>query len=369
MNGVAMRLNEPIGKLFASLVREGKERGLQATAYFRGEMVLDTWAGTQSADGPAVNGDTLFPVYSTGKGIQATVIHLLAERGKLSYDDPIAKHWPAFAANGKDKILVRHALNHTSGLALLPNDLDPATMYDWDAMVKWIEQAKPTTTPGTELVYHAVTFAWILGELAQRADGRKFMEIVRQDVCRPLGITTLYFGIPDEVESRVAVIEEAAPAAPAAPVKAGEMVPVPATIMPLGAWMNDPRTRRTCIPASTGIMNTRAVARHYAALLPGGVDGVELLPPARVKLATQLQRPDDRPDAPWLPKALGYAIGGEGSLFGHRTSAFGHNGHGGSTGFADPEVGFAFAFARNRIIEAETTVRVVNEVRGLLGIG
>jgi CubicO group peptidase (beta-lactamase class C family) len=359
-----MDLNAPIRRLFSALVEQGKERGLQATAYFQGRLVLDTWAGTQDDSGKRVTGDTLFPMYSTGKGIAATLIHILAERGKLHYDDPIAKHWPEFAANGKGNITVRHALNHTAGLANLPNKIDPHMLADWNAMVKWIEQARPATPPGTEMAYHAVTFAWIVGELAQRITGRRFTELVQEEICRPLGITTLFFGIPDEVESRVAVIEQG----PAVSAGAKEMTSIPETILPLGAWINRPATRRTVIPASTGIMNTRAVARHYAALLLGGVDGVELLPPERVKVATSLQRPDDKPDAPSLPKSLGYAVGGPNSIFGPRLTAFGHSGYGGSTGFADPEVAFAFSFARNRLSDADTPMLVVNEVRKLLGI-
>jgi len=39
-------------------------------------------------------------------------------------------------------------------------------------------------------------------------------------------------------------------------------------------------------------MSARAIARHYAALLPGGVDGVALLPPERVREATAWQKLD-----------------------------------------------------------------------------
>jgi CubicO group peptidase (beta-lactamase class C family) len=333
--------------------------------------VLDVWAGTQDEGGKAVDGDTLFPVYSTGKGIAATLIHILAHRGLLQYDDPIAQYWPEFAANGKGNITVRHALSHTAGLANLPNRMDPNMLADWEVMVKWIEQATPANPPGKEMVYHAVTFAWLVGELAQRVTGRKFTDLIEQEICKPLGITTLYFGIPDEVESRVAIIEEAPTSPPAAGAEVKprpEMASVPETITPLGVWMNMPVTRRSVIPASTGIMNTRAVARHYAALVPGGIDGVELLPPARVKLATTVQQPEKRPDAAALPKSLGYAVGGPKSILGPRTTAFGHNGHGGSTGFADPEMRFAFSFARNRIIDPDTPMLIANEVRKLLGI-
>ncbi len=56
---------------------------------------------------------------------------LLAERGLLDYDDPIATYWPEFAANGKASITVRHALTHTAGLPQMPQG---AVMTDWDGM-------------------------------------------------------------------------------------------------------------------------------------------------------------------------------------------------------------------------------------------
>jgi len=356
-----------IRTLFESLVADGKERGLQLTAYHNGKMVIDVWAGTMSPAGEPVTGDTLFPLYSTGKGITATIIHLLAHRGKLDYDDPIARYWPAFAANGKAAITIRHALNHTAGLANLPSNIDRRQINDWNAMCRWLEQAAPSTTPGTQVLYHAVTFGWILGELAHRADGRSFNQIVDDEIRTPLHIDSLFFGIPDEVESLVAIAEEGPPAPPAKdPPPPPAMTNIPASIIPLSEWMSQPDTRRACIPASNGIMNTRALARHYAALLPGGIDGVELLTPERIKLATEATAL--LPDSTLTPRPLGYSLGGADPIMGPRPTAFGHHGFGGVTGFADPEAGFAYAFARNRFINGETPPLVANEVRRILGI-
>lgn len=98
------------------LVERDQERGLQVAAYLDGELVVDAWSGiADPATGREVDGDTLFTVFSTTKGFTATVIHLLAERGLLDYDTPIARYWPEFAAHGKAGITVRHALTHTAG--------------------------------------------------------------------------------------------------------------------------------------------------------------------------------------------------------------------------------------------------------------
>jgi CubicO group peptidase (beta-lactamase class C family) len=138
--------------------------------------------------------------------------------------------------------------------------------------------------------------------------------------------------------------------------------PVPGWLWPLHEMMNRSDARRSCQPASNGVMNARAVARHYAALLPGGVDGVELLPPERIRKATSWQQaPDESP----LRMGLGYMIGGEGSPMGGAQS-FGHGGYGGSLGFADLETGLAFGLTKNLFSSAPTVGEIVNELRNRL---
>src|ERR1700712_3633451 len=86
------------------LIATGEDRGLQVAAYHHGELVVDAWAGVADpATGAQVGPETLFTVYSVSKGITATALHILAERGLVSYDEPIATYWPEFAVNGKER--------------------------------------------------------------------------------------------------------------------------------------------------------------------------------------------------------------------------------------------------------------------------
>src|ERR1700722_20865411 len=108
INAPLFMMQNRIQTLLDCLVAEGKERGLQVAAYVDGKLVLNAWAGVADADsGRAVDADTLFPVFSTTKGMAATIIHLLVERGQLSYDEPIAKVWPEFGAHGTGGITLR----------------------------------------------------------------------------------------------------------------------------------------------------------------------------------------------------------------------------------------------------------------------
>ncbi len=365
-----------IQALLAELVAADQERGLQVAAYLDGQLVIDAWSGiADPATGRAVVSDTLFPVFSTSKGVVATVIHLLAERGQLGYDVPISHYWPEFGTHGKATITVRQALSHTSGLPQLPAGVQAADLCDWDGICRGLADLTPLWEPGTQPGYHALSYGWLLGEVARRVDGRAFAQIVREEICAPLGITDLYFGIPDEVEARVALMEVDLHAAPLPPPPPDALIlrAIPPSLQPLADFINRPDVRRASIPGGGGIMTAQSVARHYAALAGGTTAVPQLLDTERLHLATELQTDAvDLVSGTAARKALGYALGGPLSPMGDRATAFGHSGAGGSIGFADPEYRFAFALVKNRMVTSApgegTANRVAAAARAALGI-
>jgi CubicO group peptidase (beta-lactamase class C family) len=109
--------NEAVRRLLEELVGEGQETGLQVAAYLDGHLAIDAWAGlADERDVRLVDSRTVFTAFSMSKGIVATCIHVLADRGMLDYDAPIARYWPEFAATGKERATVRHALTHQLGI-------------------------------------------------------------------------------------------------------------------------------------------------------------------------------------------------------------------------------------------------------------
>lgn len=361
-------LQDRIGSLLSALIVEGIDRGIQVAAYHRGEMIVDAWAGlADPATGRAVDGETLFPVFSVTKGITATVIHRLIERGVLDCRMRIADVWPSFGRLGKEEITLHHALEHTAGIPQMPGGIGYAELCDWRAICSAIEGLKPAWPPGRHAYYHALTYGWLVGETACRATGRSFPQLLREEVCDPLGLTGLFMGIPDAVESRVAPIEFVGNEAPDPDAEVPDAVP--SWMWPLSGMMNRPDVRRACLPGTNGIMNARSLARHYAALLPGGVNGVELLPASRVRAATRWRLPPNGPSKiPGHHFAFGYQVGGVPSMLGSRETAFGHGGYGGAIGFADPEYAFAIGITKNLFTAGDSTQRIVNAVRTGLGI-
>jgi CubicO group peptidase (beta-lactamase class C family) len=347
-------LQDTIQTHLDQLVAEGTERGVQAAVYYQGELIVDAFAGTMSPEGESVTPDTLFPVFSTTKGMLATIAHRLVERGLFDYDTPLATFWPEFATHGKGAITLRHALTHSAGLPYMPLNVGIEEINDWDFVCAAIAELKPVFAPGERIEYHAITQSWLVGEIACRATGFTFPELWRQEISAPLDLEeSLFCGLPAQFDSRVATLEEPTPPTPEKPAEPTPEA-IPYWIWPLSGWMNRTDAKRSSVPASNGIMNARAIAHHYAALLPGGVAGVELLPPSRVQIAST-RNLNHNPEP--LPAGLGYGVGAP------EWPTISNGGYGGSFGLADPTNGWAFGFTRNLFTDTNPAGDLLNKIK------
>jgi CubicO group peptidase (beta-lactamase class C family) len=141
-------LQQQVQETIDELVESGAERGLQVAVYRAGEQLVDAVAGTD-ATGRTITNRSPVHAMSTDKSVAATVVHVLAERGALSYDTRIAEIWPEFGAHGKDRVTLRDLLVHTVGLPYLPAGTTTELMCDWDAMCTALAAAAPEWEPGT----------------------------------------------------------------------------------------------------------------------------------------------------------------------------------------------------------------------------
>lgn len=354
------------------LVATGEETGLQLAIYQHGKLVIDAWAGvTQRGGSTPVDGDTMFTVYSCSKGVTAAAIHLLAERGVIEYDAPIATYWPEFGKYGKERVTIKHALTHTAGLMQVPAGTTPADQANWDLMCERMAEATPQWEAGSQLCYHAITYGWILGGVAEQADGRPFGQIIAEDLAKPLGIDGLYMGVPESALGRIADLKQSSELlAPAPPPKIPNIGP--ADLM-ADSTLNSSETRQACLPAHGMVTSARSLARVYASLVGDGVDGVRLVPDSRVAIGSKLQVQELDANSGLMGRfSLGWGVGHAESSGGTRESAFGHGGYGGTYGGADPDYGLAIGFTKNYLTMGDVgktaTYRVLNAARQVLGV-
>jgi len=181
-------------------IQRGMESGLHIGAQLyvslRGEVIADEALGS-ARDGVPMRRDTLMLWLSAGKPISAVAVAQAWERGLLDLDDPVAKHIPEFAANGKDVVTIRHILTHTGGFRALLGHWEGKS---WDEVVAALSNSRlePRWVPGQTAGYHPITSWYLLGELVRRLDGRPFDRYVREMIFEPMGMNDSWIGMPVE---------------------------------------------------------------------------------------------------------------------------------------------------------------------------
>lgn len=258
---------------------EGLEVGASVCVTVAGETVVDLWAGDADPDGRPWEEDTIVNVWSTTKTMAAIVMLMLADRGLLDLDAPVARYWPGFAENGKEGVLVRHVLAHSAGLPGWDPAIRIEDLFDQDRLAANLAGQAPWWEPGTAAGYHAITQGHLEAEIVRRVTGSSLGTFFRDEVAGPLG-AEFHIGLPETEEPRVGVMippEGAALAAaddlPGDDVGVRALRSVPLT----GAEPNTRRWRAAEIPAAGGTGNARGVARIHAAVANGGrLDGTVL---------------------------------------------------------------------------------------------
>jgi CubicO group peptidase (beta-lactamase class C family) len=332
--------------------------GFQVAATLDGQLVVNSWAGTVSAVGGPVDGETLFAGFGLSKPVVATAVHVQAERGFLEYDAPLAEYWPEFGSRGKNAITVAQVLMHRSGLPQMPAGVTPEIMCDWKAMTSALAELEPVFPPGTRSTYQAVSFGWLLGEVVRRTDprGRSFGDFVYEEVCLPLGADSCYMGVPAGELHRVAELSSAHRSRPARDPNSLAERALPSQVSLGPAIFNRADVQQAGVPGTGVFTNAASMAAQFALLAGrGAVGGVRLLSEDRV-LSFLTPRPgyDDNDEVFGTPYPIG--AGGywlsvpavlDATTKQHRVLA--HTGASSSIAWADLDTGIAVVICQNHI--------------------
>ena len=357
INGFTYDGFENVRKTFEENFTSGADIGASFCATKNGETVVDLWGGfaDPARTKPWVK-DTIVNVYSTTKTMTALTALLLADRGQLDFDAPVARYWPEFAANGKERIKVSHLMSHSAGLSGWKEKITKNDLYDWDKATSLLAAQAPFWEPGTAPGYHAMTQGYLVGEVIRRIDGRTVGTVFREEIAEPLG-ADFHIGLPASEDSRVA---ELVPPPPGDAVgdqpNMSELVRNMSTNPGVDVAETKTRAWRGAeIPAAGGTGNARSIAEVHAILANGGVaKGKRFMSEAGCRKALELQI-EGTDLVMNVPARFGMGFGLSGGLIPlpNANSMF-WGGYGGSLAIIDMDAKTSFGYAMNRMVGTTT---------------
>ncbi|WP_405497963.1 serine hydrolase domain-containing protein [Nocardia sp. NBC_00511] len=352
----------PLVRTFARMVGGHPGAGGALTVRLRGEPLVEIYAG-EAAPRRAWDADTGSIVFSATKGVAATVIHRLADRGLIDYDAPMAYYWPEFAANGKERITVRQVLSHRAGLYGLPaiaRGLDD--IIDHRMMEEHLAAAKPDHLLGIP-TYHALTFGWLLAGLARAVTGRGMAELFRTEIAEPLGVDGIHLGTPPAgAPTSAAVLHGnrlSAVGVNYVSLALGRAYSLPGALGAAARALflpgldqlvegDDPPILHTELGAGNGVCTATGLATLYGALANGGMhEGQRFLSPETIRAMRHVET--YRLDHALFYIPMMWHMGYHSLPVPGARAGFGHIGLGGSFGWADPKLGLSVGFVHNRL--------------------
>lgn len=351
IHGTCAKGFERVRDAFAANFATLGEAGASAAVTYKGEPVVELWAGHADAAGAKPwTRDTLANVWSTTKGMGALVCGMLVERGLMSYEDKVSTHWPEFAAEGKGEITVGQMLSHQAGLCGPTVPTTSEEMCNHELMAERLAAQAPMWTPGSRSGYHALTVGILAGEVVRRVSGRTIGTFFREEVAEPFGVD-FHIGLPQSEDARAAEMIPAKKPSSIDPstLNASQMVALGNPVLDARV-PNERFWRGAELSSANGQGTAAAIARVYGALATDGtIDGKRLVKPETIRAMTEL-RIEGHDEVLNMPSrwGAGYILN-VGGLYGPNDAAFGHSGWGGSFGMADPGTGLAISYAMNQM--------------------
>ena len=201
-------------ELLAANLASGADLGASVAVTLDGEPVVDLWGGWSDTDKTVPWAqDTITNVWSTTKTMTSLCALVLVERGQLDVYAPVAEYWPEFAANGKDKIEVRHLMSHSSGVSAWAQPVVVDDIFDWEKSTSMLAAQAPWWEPGTASGYHALNQGHLVGEVVRRITGLSLGQFFAKEVAGPLG-ADFHIGLAPEHDHRVSNVVPAAARCP-----------------------------------------------------------------------------------------------------------------------------------------------------------
>jgi CubicO group peptidase (beta-lactamase class C family) len=139
----------------------------------------------------AVDPHTLFPIGSTSKAFTSALVALLADEGKLRWEDPVVDHVPGFEMDDPwvtRAFMIEDLMAQRSGMSSYAGDLLAVIGFDAPAIRAQIKQMPLVSSFRSRFAYVNNLFL-VAAEVIRRHTGLPWADAVQRRLFEPLGMT------------------------------------------------------------------------------------------------------------------------------------------------------------------------------------
>ena len=360
INGYCEEKYNSIKKIFGDYFLNNQEIGASFAIYKEGKPLIDLWGGFQKKDNKKWEENTIVNVFSATKGIYEIIVSILIDQNILDLEKPVSYYWEAFKRSNKREVKLKHILSHQSGLYRFKEKITQQDLLDWNKIISILENQDPDHKPGEKTYYHAKTHGFLIGEIIKKITEKSLGKLVSELLSNKLKLD-FFIGAPEDQLSNIAFLYQDR---------------TENKILSEFNAFNNPEHKINFynkkdwqiaeVPSMNGHGNARSIAKIYDVFVNDLIlkKNILLSSPSIKKCLTESRnRIDQSLMLPIRWSDVGLILRG-GWLFGENKESFGHNGWGGSLGFADPILGIGVAYATNKINPAMgSDQRIINLLR------
>lgn len=365
-----------------ALYRSGTHPAITVSIRHEGKVIMSRAIGHASGNGPGEGSDapkvlatpdTPICLYSSSKAVTAVLMHMLVEDGLINLMDPVAFYAPEFARNGKANITIHQILAHRGGIPGLPKGALLDVLWDEDKTWELLCDARPITTDGSKLAYHAITGGFVLDRVVRKVTGGNMNALIEHKLRQPMAMKYFTYGIEPKYSADLAPTYATGP-------RQGPLL----TAMvkrALGADLNtvvdacnDPRFQSIPIPAGNLISSASELSAFYQMMLNGGKWGRRRIC-AESTVARAVQefggRTLDRTLGIPMRYSAGLMLGDTpvGAWGARSRYAYGHLGLINKFGWADPQRALSVALLTTGLpLISHHVVPLINTIRAISGV-
>jgi len=345
INGYCEEKYNPVKKIFESYFLKQEEIGASFAIYKEGKPLIDLHGGFKDKNNKNWEENTIVNVFSATKGIYEIIVSILIDQNILDLEKPVSYYWDAFKQSNKRGITLKHILSHQSGLYRFTEKITQEDLLDWNKIITILENQEPDHKPGEKTYYHAKTHGFLIGEIIKKITKKSVGELVSELLSKKLDLD-FFIGTPKNQLSNIAFLYE-----DKTETKISSEFNAFNNPKHEINFYNKEKWQTAEIPSMNGHGNSRSIAKIYDIFVNDLIlEKNILLSKSSIKkcLTESTSRIDDSLMLPIRWAEVGLILRG-GWLFGKNKESFGHNGWGGSLGFADPILGIGVAYTTNKI--------------------